>query len=1117
MAQNVFNCTVCNLSCSYNKCSICCDECNNWTHLSCTKLSVNRFKLLSKPQTPFYCDNCYLKSMCPICCKSCKENQNCICCDLCDKWLHYKCISLKMKEFKEFANTKSKFMCSKCCLSQLPFSDLSDFSLKILFNDCYISQFISSAITSNSSYISPKDYTAKFYKKRNFYILSINIRSLNKNFYKLEELIESLEFQPDVITVSETWITNNKVLLYKLKNYNFLHNNCSTKAGGSGIFIKTALNYNVLESLSLNQNKCEDIWIEVLCDNKKKIVIGSVYRHPGNDAKNFQTKLVCIFQKLNQSNTDFIVAGDMNIDLKLDNKHVNKFKNEVLSLGCIQTVNHHTRIVQRNKNSLLDHVYTNLNENELKTNTLAFDISDHLPNLTCISSFKFRSLAPQNKIYVRDHSKFDSQCFLADLQYELTNLEMIGNSEKVWTSFESIFSLVLDKHAPLRQQNRKERKRSKKPWLTKGILKSIKTKHKLFKEVINSPFKDTLDWTLFKRYRNKLTQVTNLSKKIYFKQEIARDKNNTKKLWQTINNIVNLKETKKRNEVFLADSSGETVVDPDTVSNMFNDFFTNVGKNLSDNIMQPRNKDITATTNVVTCKSSFFMSPLTSAEVQRHILALNHNKSIKSTCPPIKYLKLSAKVISPVVCEIFNKCMDEGVFPKSLKTAEVIPIFKKGDKTLCSNYRPISLLPPLSKVFERHIHNNLTSFIKKNSILHRYQYGFRENHSTEMALAELCDLLASNMEENLITCTIFVDLCKAFDTVNHTILLEKLNSCGIRGLSNKLIASYLTNRTQETTVNNKTSSPKLVNCGVPQGSILGPLLFLLYVNDLPRCSMFDVRLFADDACLLLSDANTKQLETKVNTELKQVDDWMKINKLSLNFTKTNYMIFSKKRKKAELEIKIDNKTIERVSNTKYLGVILNEKLKWNAHIDYVLCKVSKASYVISKARHYVNLATLKMLYYSLVFPFISYCITSWGNTPKSTIEPLCATQRKILRYMTFSDFQEHAPPLFKKLNFLTINDIFKYKLSILFYKMKNNSPVDLTEISQVHQHNTRLSASKNFYQEIHKTNIGSYRFKNAAVRIWREIPTAIKSLELRHFKSQLKKHLKNQYSSLGSH
>ena len=388
-----------------------------------------------------------------------------------------------------------------------------------------------------------------------------------------------------------------------------------------------------------------------------------------------------------------------------------------------------------------------------------------------------------------------------------------------------------------------------------------------------------------------------------------------------------------------------------------------------------------------------FLKPMSVLDVKNYIFNLNQNKSTKSNCSPIKYIKLSSHIISPIITKIFNKCINEGTFPDSLKEAEIIPLYKKGDKTVTSNYRPISLLSPFSKLFERHIYNQITNFLDKHNILHPFQYGFRKNKSTELALTQISEELSTQIQDGNITCSVFLDLAKAFDTVDHHILKSKLNQYGIRGLPAKLIGDYLNDRFQSTVINNIKSEPERIVCGVPQGSVLGPLLFLIYINDLPNACSLDVRLFADDACLLQSHNNIVQLQSIVNNQLIKVNNWLKINKLSINYSKSNYIIFTKQRIQKTLNINMEGNELERVRETKYLGVILDEKLNWKSHLEHIKSKISRGSYILSKLRHYVNIKTSITIYFSLIYPYLNYCITTWGATSNSNLLPIVRLQK----------------------------------------------------------------------------------------------------------------------------
>ena len=274
------------------------------------------------------------------------------------------------------------------------------------------------------------------------------------------------------------------------------------------------------------------------------------------------------------------------------------------------------------------------------------------------------------------------------------------------------------------------------------------------------------------------------------------------------------------------------------------------------------------------------------------ILATPSNKVYGLYSCLVHLLKSVHHSLSPLLAALMNKPISTSIYPHLLKHAKVIPVYKTGDETDPCNYRPISLLSVFNQLFEKLMYKRLRSYCEKNGIFFSSQYGFRDNCSTQHPILDILNKIQSKIDAKLFSCGIFIDLKKAFDTVDHSILLHKLNYCGVRGIINTWFSSYLSKRSQSTQIGSTVSNKEEINCGVPQGSVLGPLLFLIYVNDISRCSqIFDFYLFADDTNLLYSNKDLRDLETVVNDELIKVGDWLDAKKLSLNTGKSNFVIF----------------------------------------------------------------------------------------------------------------------------------------------------------------------------------------------------------------------------------
>ena len=404
-----YPCTVCIDNCSDDQPSICCDNCNDWTHFSCTNLSKKKLNKLSKSTSSYLCVNCHVCVTCPCCQKTCKENHNCIFCTFCDRWIHLKCSKLKLKEFQMLSTSNDDYNCLKCSKfifeNLLPFHAASDSDFMSLSSNNVNSSNSTLNISLPKPYLSPSDIKHNHYKKHNLSFLSVNIRSLNKNFSKLEILLKLLNFNPDVISVAETWINDKKPPLYSLDGYKFIYKACVDRVGGVGFFIKDKLKYNIIDNLNINDDKCEDLWIELSLSKNKKITLGSIYKHPHHNFKDFQSNFVSIIDSLNKDNKNFIAGGDFNIDLNKSNNLIKNYINEVESQGCLQTVNHLTRIPHNQNSSLIDHVYTNLPQIKIFTETIAYELSDHLPNITVLNTNK--QIYTLGKIKIRDTKNFE--------------------------------------------------------------------------------------------------------------------------------------------------------------------------------------------------------------------------------------------------------------------------------------------------------------------------------------------------------------------------------------------------------------------------------------------------------------------------------------------------------------------------------------------------------------------------------------------------------------------------------------------------------------------------------------------------------------------------------------
>ncbi len=437
----------------------------------------------------------------------------------------------------------------------------------------------------------------------------------------------------------------------------------------------------------------------------------------------------------------------------------------------------------------------------------------------------------------------------------------------------------------------------------------------------------------------------------------------------------------------------------------------------------------------------YFLSPTDSEEIINMCQKLNSGSSSGHDEIKPDIVKSVADTIAHPLSFIFNLSFRTGIIPDHLKIAKVVPIFKKGDQDCFGNYRPISILPIFSKIIERLIHKRLYAFISKFNLLHNNQFGFRPNYSCEMALIQAYNHIVSNLDLKKHTIGIFLDLSKAFDTIDHNILMSKLHHFGIRGVAFEWFRNYLSHRTQYVNFNGHDSSKLDVSCGVPQGSILGPLLFIIYINDLIYLSNYsNMLLYADDTNILFSHSDLDQLVDHVNSELCNISSWFKANKLSLNIDKSNYIIFKNRfgnRNYEDLDISIDDNRISRVFYTKFLGVIVDDCLTWNKHTAHIANLVCKYSGILFRWKSFLNLDVLFTLYNSLVLPHLFFCNIIWADKNNSNLDIIHRKQKRIIRLCTNANFLDHTRPLFARLHTLTIQDLHKLSVATSMFKFKN--------------------------------------------------------------------------------
>ena len=481
-------------------------------------------------------------------------------------------------------------------------------------------------------------------------------------------------------------------------------------------------------------------------------------------------------------------------------------------------------------------------------------------------------------------------------------------------------------------------------------------------------------------------------------------------------------------------------------------------------------------------------------------------------------IKQSIHLIVEPITHIINLSITNGAVPDKMKLARVIPVFKCNDQTQLSNYRPISVLPAFSKILERVIYNRMVHYLDNYNILCHQQFGFRKGYSTSMALIRLFDQLSTAIDNKKFTIGIFLDLSKAFDTVNHEILFTKLEHYGFRGIVLDWMKSYFINRMQFVQYNNHCSDLKEISCGVPQGSILGPLLFLLYINDICNVSqILEVILFADDTNVFYSHQDLHYLVNTMNKEMNKLSEWLKINKLTLNLEKTKYILFKprQKRQYMPVDLFIDGTNINQVHETSFLGVVLDENITWKSHISYISSKISKSIGIILRSSFYLFKSSLKTLYYGLVYPYLQYCNIVWASTYQSNLNRIVILQKRIVRIISKVKFDSHTNPLYKELNILKFHDICKLQMGQFLFSWKNNSLPNY--FNDMFTLNAQLPGLKrrnveNFRIPYCRTKLRKFSLRFQGPKRFNSLPVEVISVSTpSHFKVKMKSFLTSSY------
>ena len=589
---------------------------------------------------------------------------------------------------------------------------------------------------------------------------------------------------------------------------------------------------------------------------------------------------------------------------------------------------------------------------------------------------------------------------------------------------------------------------------------------------------------------------------MYF-ETFFKETTDSRKCWRVINEQFGNSKNKCSNAPKKLRCDNTEVTDPTQIANRFNEYFTSIGENLAAGFT---NNPIDRAEKPNFFHQQFSFLPVDSDTTKDLLKEINSTKATGLDEIPAKLVKIGADALAFPFTHVINEILNSGTFPSKLKKAKVIPVHKKGSTEDCNNYRPISILSVFSKIIEKVLNKQITDYLEEFSLLNSKQYGFRRNKNTASALIDLSNKAFSAMNQSKSVLGIFLDFSKAFDTIDHNILLVKLESMNFDFRSIELLKNYLYGRQQKTYVNGSYSDISTLSCGVPQGSILGPTLFLIYINDLPNAaSKLDPILYADDTNLFFESGNLGTNQELINIELKNVENWCIRNKLTVNMTKTHYIVLRTHQNKTDLRgfsLKMFNTELTQLDSITFLGITIDSHLSWQQHTHKLCQQLRPLVGLLYKCSQYLPRKILIQIYNSFINSKISYCIESWGNAPNTHTHPIYLLQKKLIRIIHGKHYLTPSSPLFQTSSLLPVHALYQFKILLLSHKIYYSQSLHST-----HNYPTRFS-QLSLTTPKSTTAAGHRRVEYQCSSMWNKLPVTIRTVaEELGFRRLLKEHL----------
>lgn len=869
-------------------------------------------------------------------------------------------------------------------------------------------------------------------------IFMFNIRSVRKNFTQFVAYFSYMFSYFSFILLTETWLDSDFSDAFNIPGF-YKYDLCRNNYGGGlRLFIRDGIKASLLSDFTFINDFMEVLTIE--CNsNSIKYIILLVYHSPTachiiNNM--FIESLLTLLNQLKVKSLPIIIGGDMNLNLlnPYNFGYINTFINGMFESGFLPVINIPTKVNQENhatRYSIIDQFWVTTNLEVQNACVIPLDVTDHFPvglsvglHSPCILSDTRSSSRP-----LTDAGKISFRVFLSNVS--LNNI--LGNHNLFMNTYMNIIMDLYSMAFPLKLSRQKPHNHA--PWLTAKLKLCIRKKSKLYKSYLSGQ----TSRVVYIQFRNRVTSIIRRAKRLYYVKLFYHAGCSSRQIWSIIDKMIVRKRDKslKHLEVNGTHITGLPLV------NYVNHYFATAALTVTRGL-QPPNVYPFLTPPVL---NSFFFIPTTPDEVDKIIMKLkNKGSKIHDIHPSI--IKENRDIFSYHITICYNASIIESIYPDVLKIGRVTPAHKSGPEDQVDNYRPISALPSISKIYESLTFNRMMSFITAHSIFSSVQFGFRVGRSTTQAVTKLLSYITKAYHNREYCVCFFLDLRKAFDTINHEIMLKKFSHYGFRGSSNDYLRSYFTNRKQCVCLKEVKSGLENIICGVPQGSILGPLCFNLYINDMPKAVSEECVLFADDAAFVISSTNLTDLYRRILKLFEDLSRYLEYNCLVPNASKSKLMFFSS-RLVAELpDLAFSGRIIEWVSEFKYLGLILTNKLSFGKHIAKVALNVSRITGMLTSVRDVVPRNILLKMYYGLALPHINMHIEIWGAAPAYQLNMLEIKINNLLR-IVFNIHKVNGIPvmgtreMYFTFNILRLESIFKLRLFKFLHALLNGRHPEL--------------------------------------------------------------------------